>query len=101
MRYGLMFGAGVLFVVALPFLGLALRAVMDALVRPDSHWTAADQNKTAWVLGLLAGPVVLFPVGIMVSLGYTPTVRVPQGRQRRQALRLPLPVARRQRHRGY
>jgi hypothetical protein len=92
MRYGLMFGPSFLFLLLVPFLGLALWAVMDALIRPDSHWAAADQNKIAWVLGLLAGPVVLFPVGIMVSLvyllgirsrltrvagGYTPTVRVP------------------------
>ena len=93
MRYGLLFAPSVMFLLLLvPYLALTLWAVMDALVRPDSHWMAADQNKVAWVIGLLAGPVALFPVGIMVSLvylfgirsrltrvagGYTPTVRVP------------------------
>ena len=92
MRYGLLFGTSFLFLLLVPFLILAIWAVMDALIRPDSHWAAADQNKTAWVIGLLAGPVTLFPVGIMVPLvylvairskltrvaaGYTPTVRVP------------------------
>lgn len=92
MRYGLVFGPSVLLLPLVPFLGLALWAVMDALIRPDSHWAAADQSKIAWVLGLLLGPVALFPVGIMVSLvylvgirsrltkvagGYRPTVRMP------------------------
>ena len=91
-----MFGLGpsFLLLLILPFFGVALWAIMDALVRPDSQWREADQNKTAWVIGLLAGPFVLFPVGIMVSLvylfgirarlsrvarGYTPTARVPPG----------------------
>ena len=92
MRYGLMLGPSFLFLLLVPFLLLAVWAVMDALIRPDSEWMAADQNKTAWVIALLVGPVVLFPVGIMVPLvylvgirsrltrvagGYTPTVRVP------------------------
>ncbi len=78
--------------LVLPFLALALWAIMDALIRPDSQWRVADQNKTAWVIALLAAPFVLFPVGIMVSLvylfgirsrlarvasGYSPTARLP------------------------
>ncbi len=94
MRYGLMLGPSFLYLLLVPFLLLVVWAVMDALIRPDSEWRAADQNKIAWVIALLAGPVMLFPVGIMVSLvyllgirsrltrvagGYTPTVRVPPG----------------------
>ena len=63
MRYGLAFGTSFLLLLLVPFLVLAVWAVMDALIRPDSQWTAADQNKTAWVIGLLVGPVALFPVG--------------------------------------
>ncbi|HEX2048298.1 MAG TPA: DUF2516 family protein [Acidimicrobiales bacterium] len=88
-------GLGLTYVIALavlPFLLLVIWALMDALVRPDSQWAAADQNKTAWVIGLLAGPALLFPVGVMVSLvylfgirgrlarvarGYTPSPPVP------------------------
>jgi hypothetical protein len=92
MRYGLMSGPSFLYLLLVPFLLLVVWAVMDALIRPDSEWRAADQNKIAWVIALLAGPVMLFPVGIMVPLvylvgirsrltrvagGYTPTVRVP------------------------
>ena len=94
MRYGLTFEVGFFYLLLLPFVALAVWALMDALIRPDSHWEAADQHKTAWVIGLLAGPAVLFPVGIMVSLvyffgirpkltrvarGYTPSARVPPG----------------------
>jgi hypothetical protein len=85
---------GFLYLLLIPFLALVVWAIMDALVRPDSHWAEADQNKTAWVIALLGGPVVVFPVGIMVSLvylfgirpkltrvarGYTPRARVPPG----------------------
>ena len=92
MSYGLSFGLGFFYLLLLPFVALAVWGLMDALIRPDSHWAAADQNKTAWVIALLAGPAVLFPVGIMVSLvylfgirprltrvarGYTPSARVP------------------------
>ena len=70
MRFFLGFGPNFLVLLILPFLVLALWAIMDALVRPDSQWREADQNKTAWVIALLAAPFVLFPVGIMVSLVY-------------------------------
>ena len=70
MRYVMGFGLSFLYLLLLPVLALIVWAIMDALVRPDSHWTAADQNKTAWVIGLLGGPVVIFPIGIMVSLVY-------------------------------
>ncbi len=92
MSFGSSFGVGFFYMLLLPFLALIVWAVMDALLRPDSDWAAADQNKTAWVIALLGGPVIVFPVGIMVSLvylfglrtrlarvarGYTPTTRVP------------------------
>ena len=70
MGYALSFGPSFLVLLLLPFFALTLWAVVDALGRPDSDWAAADQNKTAWTIGLLAGPVVLFPIGIMVTLVY-------------------------------
>ncbi len=92
MSYPFGFGVSFIYLLLLPFYALAVWAIMDALLRPDSQWREADQNKTAWVMALLAGPIVLFPVGIMVSLvylfgirsrltrvarGYTPTAPVP------------------------
>jgi len=61
---------GFLWMIYLPSLALAIWATMDALVRPDSQWAEADQSKTAWVIGLLVGPIALFPVGVMVALVY-------------------------------
>ena len=70
MRYGFWFGISFLWVLYVPCVLLAVWGAMDALVRPDSQWAVADQNKTAWVVGMLFGPIALFPVGIMVPLVY-------------------------------
>ncbi len=92
MRFGLWYGLSFLWVLYVPCLLLAVWGTTDALVRPDSQWAEADQNKTAWVVGMLFGPIALFPVGIMVPLvylfgirsrlarvtrGYTPPARMP------------------------
>ena len=49
-------------------------AVVDASLRPDSQWAAADQNKLVWVLvlglGILAGPV-----GFVLAIVYFASVR--------------------------
>src|SRR5947209_19496832 len=42
-----------LYLLLVPFLLLVVWAVMDALIRPDSEWRAAEQNKIAWVIALL------------------------------------------------
>ena len=46
MRYGLMFGPSFLFLLLVPFLGLALWAVMDALIRPDGHWEQRTRTRS-------------------------------------------------------
>jgi hypothetical protein len=69
--FGFFYGVTFLFaLLVVPALVLTVWALVDALVRPDSQWREADQNKTAWVIGLVAGLAVLFPVGLMVSLVY-------------------------------
>ena len=39
----------ILMVVLLGFV-IPLWGILDAAVRPDSQWTAASQNKVAWIL---------------------------------------------------
>ncbi len=80
MNFLFLFDPNLLVVLVGPSLVVGVWAVIDALVRPDSDWMAADQNKTAWVIGLLVGPLVLFPLGIMVSLVYLVAIRSKLGR---------------------
>lgn len=75
MRFGFGYWLGFMWVLYAPALLLAVWGTMDALVRPDSQWADADQNKTAWVVGMLFGPIALFPVGVMVPLVYLFGVR--------------------------
>ena len=70
MRFGFFYGLTYLYLLLLPFVVLLAWATLDALVRPDSDWAAADQSKTAWVIGLLLGTLTLPPVGILVALVY-------------------------------
>ena len=55
-------------------LAVPVWAIVDASLRPDSQWTAADQNKLVWVLvlglGILAGPV-----GLVLAIAYFASVR--------------------------
>jgi hypothetical protein len=75
MRFGFLYGVTFWYVLLLPLVVLVGWATLDALVRPDSDWAAADQSKTAWVVGLLLGSFGLAPVGILVALVYLFGVR--------------------------
>jgi hypothetical protein len=60
----------ILAVVALP-----VWAIVDAIIRPDSAWAAADQNKTLWVVMLIVGTFALGPVGLVLAIVYLASIR--------------------------
>jgi hypothetical protein len=43
-------GPELLIVIVLLGFVIPLWGILDAAVRPDSQWTAASQNKVAWIL---------------------------------------------------
>jgi hypothetical protein len=49
-------------------------ALVDAALRPDRQWAAADQNKTLWVL-LLAVGLFLPLVGFVLLVVYLASIR--------------------------
>ena len=65
----------VVLVVLVPLLVLPVWAIIDAIVRPDSQWAAADQSKTLWVVVLVAGTFALGPVGLVLAIVYFVSVR--------------------------
>jgi quinol-cytochrome oxidoreductase complex cytochrome b subunit len=56
----------VLFIFAL--LALPLWGIVDAAVRPDSAWRAADQNKVLWI-------VLMIVLGLIGTLIYFIAIR--------------------------
>ena len=56
-------------------LAVSIWAIVDALLRPDSQWAAADQHKVAWVVALAVGTFVLGPIGLIVAIVYLVSVR--------------------------
>jgi hypothetical protein len=65
----------VIILVLLLLLVLPIWAIVDALLRPDSQWAAADQNKVAWVVALAVATFLLGPVGLVVAIVYLVSVR--------------------------
>jgi Protein of unknown function (DUF2516) len=65
----------VIFVASLVLLVVPIWAIVDALLRPDSQWAAADQNKVAWVVALAVTTFLLGPVGLIVAIVYLVSVR--------------------------
>jgi hypothetical protein len=65
----------VIFLVSLVLLFIPIWAIVDALLRPDSQWTAADQNKVAWVVALAVTTFLLGPVGVVLAIVYLVSVR--------------------------
>ena len=65
-----------LFVIGMLFglLVLPLWGALDANGRPDRQWERVGQNRTPWVIVLLAGFFVA-PVGLVASIVYFTTVR--------------------------
>jgi uncharacterized protein DUF2516 len=64
-----------LIVLSLACLAVSIWAIVDALLRPDSQWAAADQNKVAWVVALAVGTFLLGPIGLIVAIVYLISVR--------------------------
>jgi membrane glycosyltransferase len=65
----------VIFLVSLVLLFIPIWAIVDALLRPDSQWAAADQNKVAWVVALAVTTFLLGPVGVVLAIVYLVSVR--------------------------
>jgi len=65
------FGVGVVMVVPLLLLGLVIWAVLDVAQRPPE----VLPSKTGWLLGLVAGTLLLGPVGLIVAIVYLLAVR--------------------------
>jgi hypothetical protein len=61
--------------IVLAFIALPIWALIDAASRPDAVWTAADQSKTMWIVLLVIGILIVFPVGIIVALIYLLSIR--------------------------
>jgi phospholipase D-like protein len=65
----------VFFVFWLANLGLVIWAVVDAAMKPESAWRAADQNKVVWIIVPWIVPVI----GALVYLiAIRPKVRAAQ-----------------------
>lgn len=63
-----------LFVLAWSAPALAFLGAIDAALKPDSAWRAADQNKLIWVLLQGAGALAL-GLGALATLAYIALVR--------------------------
>ena len=58
----------------IPLIVLPICAIVDAATRPDSQWAAADQNKTLWVVLLVAG--TFLPIlGLVLLIVYFASIR--------------------------
>ena len=65
----------ILFLVALTCVGVAVWALVDAAMKPESAFRGAGMSKTMWV-ALIAGFIVVFaPIGFVLAIVYLTSVR--------------------------
>jgi hypothetical protein len=54
---------------------LPIWAIVDAVVRTESAWAAAGQNKTLWVVLLVVCTFVVAPLGLVLAIVYLASIR--------------------------
>ena len=66
---------GFLVVVTLALRILPIVGGIDAALKPDAAWQAADQNKVVWVLLQVVGALIFALVGFIAALVYFFAIR--------------------------
>jgi hypothetical protein len=61
--------------ILLTLVAITIWAIVDAALRPESQWPAAGQSKPLWIVMMVAGALLLPPIGTLLAIAYLVAIR--------------------------